>query len=68
MYPVAAVPNTPAKTPAVLERPSSTPCKTGEVHHCLVACPYDFKEHLTLLFTERLCYKEIITAYLGPIS
>jgi len=25
MYPVAAVPNTPAKTPAVLERPSSTP-------------------------------------------
>lgn len=26
MYPVAAVPNTPARTPAVLDRPSNTPC------------------------------------------
>ena len=33
MYPVAAVPNTPAKTPAVLERPSNTPCDRGANWH-----------------------------------
>lgn len=30
MYPVAAVPKTPAKTPAVFESPSNTPCKEYE--------------------------------------